>query len=80
MAFEAVSAGGGEMFPQHPQSGSEWHSLKGKMMAPYELDYLVSDAMNNPRPQSDSAMPATEWDESTIVNTGLTGGGGTMAT
>ena len=32
MAFEAVDAGGGEMFPQHPKVG-EFETLKGKMLA-----------------------------------------------
>jgi len=79
MTFAAVDAsGGGEFLPQHPKSG-DWYSLKGKMMAPYELSVLESTAMMNTRPQSDLAMPGNMWDADIVVSTPLTGGGGAMA-
>lgn len=78
MAFEANTSGDGGMYPQHPKTG-DWNTLKGSMLAPHEEPPLLSTAMDNKRPQSDSAMPSQSWDATEIVNTGMTGGGGTMA-
>ena len=66
------------MFAGDHNTSSEWQTLKGKMLAPHELPVLQSTAMGDTRHQT-NAMPTTKWDASTIVNTGITGGGGTMA-
>jgi hypothetical protein len=77
MAFEAVDAGGGEMFPQHPKVG-EFETLKGKMLTPPLIAPIESVAEDNARPQSD-AMPSSPWTSEVLVTTGMTRGGGTMA-
>lgn len=78
MAFEAVDAGGGEMFPNHPKTG-EWETLKGKMMTPPLAEPWQGDTVMNNRPGTDTSMPDSPWTSDVIVSTGLTGGGGTMA-
>jgi hypothetical protein len=78
MTFQGVDAGGGEMFPQHPKTG-EFESLKGRMLQPYEAEPWQGESINNPRPGTDTSMPDSPWTSEVIVNTGMTGGGGTMA-
>ncbi|AUG87332.1 hypothetical protein SEA_OLICIOUS_5 [Streptomyces phage Olicious] len=77
MAFEGVSASGGEgMFPQHPRSGP-WETLEGAALAPHIQQPLHSTAQGDSRHQAPTGM--THWDSKVIVSTGLTRGGGTMA-
>lgn len=77
MAYEGVSASGGEMlFPQHPKVGP-WETLKGGTLAPHMAAPLESNAMGDSRHQTDAM--AQKWDSEVIVNTPLTRGGGTMA-
>lgn len=77
MAFEGVSAAGGEgMFPQHPRSGP-WETLKGGTLAPHTQAPLMSTAQGDSRHQAPTGM--THWDNTVIVTTGMTRGGGTMA-
>lgn len=76
MAFEGVSASGGEgMFPQHPRTGP-WETLKGGTLAPHMTAPLESTSSGDSRHQTDAM--AGHWDSNTIVNTGMTRGGGTM--
>jgi hypothetical protein len=82
MAFEseAVSASGGDgMFPQHPKTG-DFESLKGKMLAPPIAQPIESDSSHGGSargyaPSPDGQAPT----ESIVVNTPMTGGGGTYA-
>lgn len=68
----------GTMFAgDHPQSG-DWATLKGRALSPYVLDVLTSTAMGDTRHQTNN-MPSQMWDATTVVNTPLTHGGGTMA-
>lgn len=77
MAFEGVSAAGGEgLFPQHPRSG-DWETLKGRMLSPHEAAPLESVAHGDSRHQADSHPIG--WETHILVNTGMTRGGGTMA-
>lgn len=77
MAFEGVSASGGEgFFPQHPRSGP-WETLEGSALAPHIQQPLMSTAQGDSRHQTD---PMTgHWDSTVVVTTGMTRGGGTMA-
>jgi hypothetical protein len=77
MAFEGVSASGGEgLFPQHPKTGP-WESLKGGTLAPHLMMPLESVAQGDSRHQAPNAIIG--WESKIIVNTGMTRGGGTMA-
>ncbi|UVD39690.1 hypothetical protein SEA_ROSEPHARIE_5 [Streptomyces phage RosePharie] len=77
MAFEGVSAGGGEgMFPQHPRSG-DWETLKGGTLSPHLQMPLTSSAQGDSRHQAPAG--GGHWDSTVIVTTGMTRGGGTMA-
>jgi len=64
------------MFPQHPRSG-DWETLKGRMLAPHEQPVMTSVAQDNAGSQSNPAT--TTWTSAVLVDTGMTGGGGTMA-
>lgn len=64
------------LFPQHPRSG-DWETLKGRMLAPHEQAVMTSQAGGDSRHQANPAT--TSWTSAIIVNTGMTGGGGTMA-
>lgn len=77
MAFESVSASGGEgWFPQHPKVGP-WETLKGGTLAPHIQQPLESSAEGDSRHQTN---PMTgHWNSTVIVSTGMTRGGGTMA-
>lgn len=77
MAFEGVSAAGGEgCFPQHPRSG-DWETLKGRMLSPVVEMPMESVAEGDSRHQD---MPPTlDWSSQILVNTGMTRGGGAMA-
>lgn len=77
MAFEGVSASGGEgMFPQHPRSG-DWETLKGGTLAPHLQQPMTSTAQGDSRHQAPA--PVIGWESHILVNTGMTRGGGTMA-
>jgi|UniRef100_A0AAU7GYC8 hypothetical protein len=77
MAFEGVSAGGGEgLFPQHPRSG-DWETLKGGTLSPHLQMPLTSSAQGDSRHQAPAG--GGRWDSTVIVTTGMTRGGGTMA-
>ena len=77
MAFEGVSAGGGEgMFPQHPRSG-DWETLNGGTLSPHLQMPLTSSAQGDSRHQAPAG--GGHWDSTVIVTTGMTRGGGTMA-
>lgn len=76
MAFEGVSASGGEgLFPQHPKTGP-WETLKGGTLAPHMQAPLESTSSGDSRHQTDAM--AGKWDANVLVNTGMTRGGGTM--
>jgi hypothetical protein len=80
MAFEKNMAGGdGGMFPQHPKSG-DWETLKGRMLAPYELDGIESDSAHNGSARA-GAPNRVDYNpiETFEVQTPTTGGGGTFA-
>lgn len=78
MAFEGVSASGGEgLFPQHPRSGN-WETLKGSMLAPHMTTPLESTNVNTTR-GSGKVEPPMGWESSIKPSEGLTRGGGTMA-
>ena len=64
------------LFPQHPRSGP-WETLKGSMLAPHEAAPIESKSEGDTRHQTDAM--AGHWDSDTIVTTGMTRGGGTMA-
>lgn len=77
MAFEGVSAAGGEgWFPQHPKTGP-WESLKGGTLAPHMQVPMTSVAQGDTRHIADAG--STDWDGTILVTTGMTRGGGTMA-
>lgn len=68
MAFEGVSAAGGDgFFPQHPKSG-DWETLKGRMLAPHELPYDVQDK-NLGEPRFNGLVSPYDW-EATVVTGG----------
>lgn len=76
MAYEGVDAGGATgLFPQHPKTG-DWATLKGRTLNPWLMQPLMSTAEGDSRHQAPNAIVG--WDKS-VVNTGLTRGGGTMA-
>lgn len=64
------------MFPQHPRSG-DWETLKGRMLSPHEAAPL--EAGNTGDPRFNGTSGALGWVKDTIVTTGMTGPGGTMA-
>lgn len=67
------------LFPQHPRTG-DWETLEGRMLAPHELPYDVQDSNFGPeRLNQEVSTGLGSWDKHTIVNTGITGGGGTLA-
>jgi hypothetical protein len=67
----------GTMFAgDHPKVG-EWETLKGRMLAPHIEMPLESHSMGDSR-HIDEA-PSIDWASTTIVTTGMTRGGGTMA-
>jgi hypothetical protein len=69
-----------DWFPGHTEKDStEWMSLKGKMLSPYELDGIESTsetgASRAHSPSPNSVAPTS----TIIVQTPLTMGGGTFA-
>lgn len=76
MAFEGVSASGGDgVFPQHPKTG-EWETLKGRMLAPHELPYDVQDqnlgdarfnGEVNPYNWEDTLVESGEYDPQKVI-------------
>jgi len=67
----------GTWFAGNHGAEGAWSSLKGRMLAPHEAAPLTSTASGDSRHQTDAM--AGHWDSTTIVNTGMTRGGGTMA-
>lgn len=79
MAFEGVSAEGGDgLFPQHPKT-SEWFTLAGKAMSPYELSVLESANEGPDRLNQEVSNGVQKWDAFIKPYEPLTRGGGTMA-
>lgn len=77
MAFEAVDASGGEScFPQHPKTG-DWETLKGRMLSP--MLQMPMESVSEGDTRHIDAPATLNWEDSVIVNTGLTPGGGAMA-
>lgn len=66
-----------EMFPQHPRSG-DWETLKGKMLAPH-VQMPDEQAENYGDSRLNQSTVTTNWTTHTLVNTGMTRGGGTLA-
>lgn len=78
MAYEGVSASGGEgWFPQHPKTGP-WESLKGGTLAPHMTTPLEGVNVNTTR-GSGKVEPPAGWKSSIKPSEGLTRGGGTLA-
>jgi hypothetical protein len=66
-------------FPGHDEKNStEWMSLKGMMMAPYEFDGIESTSETGAS-RAHSPSPAIAPNSTIQVNTPLTMGGGAMA-
>lgn len=65
------------LFPQHPKSGP-WETLKGSTLAPHMTGPQVGDKPTNTTRGSGGTI-TSHWDSNTIVSTGMTRGGGTMA-
>lgn len=64
------------LFPDHPRSGP-WESLKGGMLTPPLQQPLVSGNTGDARFNGNAG--SLGWASDTIVSTGMTRGGGTMA-
>jgi hypothetical protein len=56
----------------------DWKSLKGRMLTPPELPYDVQDK-NMGDARFNGTSGSIGWAKDTIVTTGMTHGGGTMA-
>ena len=70
---------GGLFNGDHGPEGA-WSSLKGPALTPPELSYSVQDTnYNDGRVDSNGMAPVTTGWTASIVTTGLTGPGGTLA-
>jgi hypothetical protein len=67
------------MFPGHAEKNStQWETLKGMMMQPYEFDGIESTSETGAS-RAHSPSPAISPNSTIEVNTPLTMGGGSMA-
>jgi len=69
--------GGDGLFPQHPKTGTDWFTLKGRMLSPMIQAPLESVAMNRGQVESGTNDPG--WNSHLQVDTPLTHGGGAFA-
>lgn len=67
------------MFPEHPKSGTDWFTLKGMKMEPYELDGIESDSSHAGVARGYAPADGTPPMDTIEVNTPLTMGGGAFA-
>lgn len=65
-----------ELFPQHPRSGP-WETLKGGTLAPHLQ--MPLEGANTGDPRFNGNAGNLGWTKDTIINTGMTRGGGAMA-
>ncbi len=66
MAFEGVSAAGGDgFFPQHPKSG-DWETLKGRMLSPHELMADMNPA-NEGDPRFNGEVSPYNWEDTVVT-------------
>lgn len=72
------SASDAGWFPEHPRN-TQWETLKGDTLAPHMTEPYKSVVVGDPR-FNGKVEPPKNWDDATVVNTGMTRGGGTFAT